>query len=101
MAERPVALYAIRRGRSQASPFPGMRRKPPVATCCMRIAEDTSMPGYGAIASTHALVWWCVEFYRAEPLWKRPAYLALIVATVTCMALTAATIITRSCVGAL
>jgi hypothetical protein len=23
MAERPVALYAIRRGRSQASPFPG------------------------------------------------------------------------------
>ena len=43
------------------------------------------MPGYGAIASTHALativipavltfalVWWCTEFYRAEPLWKRP-----------------------------
>jgi hypothetical protein len=66
------------------------------------------MPGYGAIASTHALativipavltfalVWWCTEFYRAEPLWKRPAYLALIVTTVTCMALTAATFVTE------
>jgi hypothetical protein len=64
------------------------------------------MPGYGAIASTHALativipvvltfalVWWCAEFYRAEPLWKHPAYLALIVTTVTCMALTAATFV--------
>jgi hypothetical protein len=66
------------------------------------------MPSYGDMTSTHALatvvipailtfalVCWCTEFYRPEPLRKRPLYLALIVTTVTCVALTAAMFVTE------
>jgi hypothetical protein len=66
------------------------------------------MSSYGDIISTHALatvvipailtfalVCWCAEFYRPEPLRKRPLYLALIVATTTCVALTVAMFVTE------
>ena len=39
-------------------------------------------------ALTLALVWWCTEFYRREPFGERPVYLALLVTTAACVALT-------------
>ena len=44
---------------------------------------------------TLGLICWCSEFYRPEALRKRPWYLALIVATATCAALTAAMFVTE------